>query len=104
MLFNLTNLRTMHKCGAHFFIPVAASSVFSKCPAVQAHTSMSHDTFDDAGSQFTGTAINPARALGPAIVFHCHWNVIWLYVIAGMFGAACPAVQVAIQGLLSIQT
>lgn len=36
------------------------------------------------GSQFTGTAINPARALGPAIVFHCHWNKVWLYVIAGM--------------------
>lgn len=36
-----------------------------------------------AGSQFTGTAINPARALGPSIVFHCHWNEVWLYVIAG---------------------
>ena len=36
-----------------------------------------------AGSQFTGTAINPARALGPAIVFHCHWDKVWLYVIAG---------------------
>ena len=35
------------------------------------------------GSQFTGTAINPARALGPAIVFHCHWNTVWLYLIAG---------------------
>jgi len=56
---------------------------------------MSHDVCDDdAGSQFTGTAINPARALGPAIVFHCHWNVIWLYVIAGMFAAA---ISVAIQ-------
>lgn len=38
-----------------------------------------------AGSQFTGTAINPARALGPAIVFHCHWNEVWLYIIAGLF-------------------
>lgn len=37
-----------------------------------------------AGSQFTGTAINPARALGPAIVFHCHWNEVWLYIIAGL--------------------
>lgn len=56
---------------------------------------MSHDVCDDhAGSQFTGTAINPARALGPAIVFHCHWNVIWLYVIAGMSAAA---ISVAIQ-------
>lgn len=39
-----------------------------------------------AGSQFTGTAINPARALGPAIVFHCHWNNVWLYVIAECTG------------------
>lgn len=36
-----------------------------------------------AGSQFTGTAINPARALGPAVVFHCRWDRVWLYVIAG---------------------
>ena len=37
-----------------------------------------------AGLNYTGTAINPARALGPAIVFHCHWDKVWLYVIAGM--------------------
>ena len=40
-----------------------------------------------AGSQFTGTAINPARALGPAIVFHCRWDQVWLYVIAGSLPA-----------------
>lgn len=39
-----------------------------------------------AGSQFTGTAINPARALGPAVVFHCHWDKVWLYVIAECVG------------------
>ncbi|KAL3137469.1 hypothetical protein ABBQ38_004758 [Trebouxia sp. C0009 RCD-2024] len=39
-----------------------------------------------AGSQFTGTAINPARALGPAIVFHCRWDQVWLYVIAECVG------------------
>lgn len=61
---------------------------------VLVYTSTSHNVCDGAGSQFTGTAINPARALGPAIVFHCHWNVIWLYVIAGTFAAAVP---VAIQ-------
>ena len=36
-----------------------------------------------AGGASTGAAVNPARALGPAIVFHCHWNKVWLYVIAG---------------------
>lgn len=59
---------------------------------------------DDAGSQFTGTAINPARALGPAIVFHCHWNVIWLYVIAGIFGAASPVpIQLSSQKVVSFE-
>ncbi|KAL0023511.1 hypothetical protein WJX79_005411 [Trebouxia sp. C0005] len=39
-----------------------------------------------AGLNYTGTAINPARALGPAIVFHCHWDKVWLYVIAECVG------------------
>ena len=46
----------------------------------------------DTGSQFTGTAINPARALGPAIVFHCHWNEVWLYIIAGQLNSFCVLV------------
>ncbi len=46
----------------------------------------------NAGSQFTGTAINPARALGPAIVFHCHWNEVWLYIIAGELNSFCVLV------------
>ncbi|DBB15365.1 TPA: hypothetical protein ACH3X3_003608 [Trebouxia sp. C0006] len=39
-----------------------------------------------AGLNYTGTAINPAHALGPAIVFHCHWDKVWLYVIAECVG------------------
>ena len=38
-----------------------------------------------AGLDYTGTAINPARALVPAIVFHYHWDKVWLYVIAGLY-------------------
>ena len=40
-----------------------------------------------AGSQYTGTAINPARAFGPAAVYHCYWNQVWLYCIAGQQAA-----------------
>ena len=36
-----------------------------------------------AGSQYTGTAINPARAFAPAVVYQCYWNQVWLYCIAG---------------------
>ncbi|KAL3137460.1 hypothetical protein ABBQ38_004750 [Trebouxia sp. C0009 RCD-2024] len=46
-----------------------------------------------AGSQYTGTAINPARALGPAIVFHCHWNKVWLYVIAEFVGGVAAGLM-----------
>lgn len=36
-----------------------------------------------AGSQYTGTAINPARAFAPAAVYQCYWNQVWVYCIAG---------------------
>ncbi|DBB02267.1 hypothetical protein WJX82_006919 [Trebouxia sp. C0006] len=53
-----------------------------------------------AGSQFTGTAINPARALGPAIVFHCHWNEVWLYIIAeGVGGVIAGLVAAPLYGV-----
>ncbi len=84
--------------GAYSSISVKGNLQYAGVPVP---TSLELDVCDGAGSQFTGTAINPARALGPAIVFHCHWNVIWLYVIAGMFAAAFPAVT---QDLLSLKT
>ena len=31
-----------------------------------------------------GTAINPARALGPAAVYHCYWNQVWVYALGGV--------------------
>ena len=45
---------------------------------------------------FSGGAVSPARALGPAIVFHCHWNKVWIYVLGEIAGCvvagilACP--------------
>ncbi|KAK9856832.1 hypothetical protein WJX84_010082 [Apatococcus fuscideae] len=52
------------------------------------------DLFAAAG--FTGGGVSPARVLGPAIVFHCHWNTAWVYVLGNMLGGiiagvvACP--------------
>ncbi len=49
-----------------------------------------------AAAAFSGGAVSPARALGPAIVFHCHWNKVWIYVLGEVFGCivagilACP--------------
>mmetsp|Transcript_34771 Transcript_34771/g.82435 ORF Transcript_34771/g.82435 Transcript_34771/m.82435 type:complete len:256 (+) Transcript_34771:39-806(+) len=43
-----------------------------------------------AAGPFTGAAMNPARALGPALVF---WNFknIWVYLLAGFSGGASGA-------------
>lgn len=30
-----------------------------------------------AAAGFSGGGVSPARVLGPAIVFHCHWNFAW---------------------------
>ncbi|KAK9840175.1 hypothetical protein WJX74_004807 [Apatococcus lobatus] len=49
-----------------------------------------------AGAGYSGGGVSPARVLGPAIVFHCHWNTAWVYVLAEMLGGiiagvlACP--------------
>ena len=40
-----------------------------------------------------GGALNPARALGPSIVFNCRWQETWIYVLAeivgGVLGGIC---------------
>ena len=40
----------------------------------------------------TGGALNPARALGPSIVFLCNWNTTWVYVLAELAGGAIAGV------------
>ncbi|CAL8468984.1 g8525 [Coccomyxa elongata] len=46
------------------------------------------------GGPSTGAALNPARVLGPAMVFHCYWDTAFVYVFAEFFGAAIAAALV----------
>lgn len=39
------------------------------------------------GGGFTGASLNPARALGPSIVWGCYWDQSWIYILAELFGA-----------------
>lgn len=47
--------------------------------------------FAAAAGQYTGCVINPARALGPAIVFGLSTGTVLLYVAAQMAGGALAA-------------
>lgn len=42
---------------------------------------------------YTGAALNPARALGPAAVFRCYGGKVWVYVLAEMLGGACAGLM-----------
>lgn len=35
--------------------------------------------------------MNPARTIGPAVVFTCNVGISFVYIIAEFFGAACAA-------------
>lgn len=63
---SLTTTSGIHACGNHLVI-------MKQC-------------FYVAGSQYTGTALNPARVLGTSIVFNCYWNNAWVYVLAELAG------------------
>ena len=52
------------------------------------------DLIFHAGGQFTGAALNPARVLGPAMVFGCYWDSAFFYVFGELFGGLLAAVIV----------
>ncbi|KAK9805279.1 hypothetical protein WJX72_010747 [[Myrmecia] bisecta] len=43
------------------------------------------------GGTYTGAALNPARVLGPAIVYHCYWRYVWVYILGQLTGAILAA-------------
>jgi hypothetical protein len=43
------------------------------------------------GGPFTGCAINPARVLGPAVVFNCYWDSAFIYMLAQFCGGIVAA-------------
>ena len=46
------------------------------------------------GGPFTGAALNPARVLGPTLVFDCFWNTAFIYVFGQLLGGLLAAVLV----------
>ena len=40
-----------------------------------------------AGGPYSGAALNPARVLGPSLVFQCYWDTVPVYVTAELLGA-----------------
>lgn len=69
-----------------FFIAVAAH----RSPCITA--AVLHNTVTTAtAGPYTGCVINPARALGPAIVFGLSTSTVLLYVAAQMAGGALAA-------------
>jgi len=44
-----------------------------------------------AGGPYSGAALNPARVLGPSMVFHCYWDTVPVYVTAQLLGAFLAA-------------
>ena len=43
---------------------------------------------------YTGAALNPARVLGPSLVFNCFWNTAFLYMTGQLLGGLLAAALV----------
>ena len=97
LLFSMRAFRQMQPLG-----PAVKTAAWSEqYPAftptiLSAHAMLCHvaKQFGNAGGQFTGAALNPARVLGPAIVFHCYWDTAFVYVFGELFGGLLAAVLV----------
>lgn len=58
---------------------------FGNIAPFAAGLSLTVDLF--AGAAFSTGGVSPARVLGPAVVFHCHWNKVWVMVLGECVGA-----------------
>ena len=45
----------------------------------------------EAVGPFTGAPLNPARLVGPAVVFLCNWRSFWLWTVAEVLAALAAA-------------
>jgi Major intrinsic protein len=50
-----------------------------------------HADHPTAGGPYSGAALNPARVLGPSLVFHCYWSTVPVYIVAQLLGALVAA-------------
>jgi hypothetical protein len=48
-------------------------------------------THTPAGGVYTGASLNPARLLGPAIAFNCHWRAVPAYLCGQVLGGVAGA-------------
>lgn len=53
-----------------------------------------HNFGDPAAGPYTGAALNPARVIGPALVFDCFWDTAFLYIFGQLLGGFLAAVLV----------
>lgn len=44
-----------------------------------------------AGGPYTGASLNPARTIGPSVVFACNVGISFCYIFAEFFGGALAA-------------
>jgi len=61
-------------------LPICADGAPSPDPAQHNPKTM---LFCLPGAAFSTGGVSPARVLGPAVVFHCHWNRVWVMVLGG---------------------
>ena len=46
----------------------------------------------EAVGPYTGAALNTARVLGPAVIYGCHWDSFWIYLLAHLAASTLAAV------------